>query len=319
MNEIIQGTLTSISRRFDNGYIIASIDPGGHKMVGTLPNPVLGDRMEFHGHWEEHPRYGKQFNFDLAITVMPKTNQDMLGFLSQLKHIGPVRANAIMKKFGDSIFEVLDNNPQQITAISGITAERVKIIAGEWDRLKSDKDTIFFLNSLGCTPRQRALIMEHYKEETIATVKVNPYRMIKDIKGFGFKVVDGFAKKLGIANDSPLRAEAAVEHILRTATETKQHTYLPEEKIIESGTGEFRIPGKRLAETLIKLHERNIIEYKAGRWCALKYFYDWEVDIADRLQQLLTHKAEADSRFKICDTFIDPVTGQTVVLNERQL
>jgi exodeoxyribonuclease V alpha subunit len=319
MNEVIQGTLASIFRRFDSGYLIATIDPGGHKVVGTLPNPVIGDRMEFHGRWEEHPRYGKQFNFDLAVAVTPKTQQDMLEFLSQLKHIGPVRASAIMNKFGDGIFDILDNAPQRLTAISGITAERVNIIAGEWDRIKSDKDTIFFLNSLGCTPRQRALIMEHYKEETIAAVKVNPYRMIKDIKGFGFKVVDGFAKKLGIASDSPLRAEAAVEHILRTAAETKQYTYLPEEKIIESGTGEFRIPGKRLAEALIKLHERNIIEYKAGKWCALKYFYDWEADIAARLRQLLNHKTETDSYLETTDTFIDPVSGQTITLNDRQL
>ena len=100
---------------------------------------------------------------------------------------------------------------------SGITSERVKIIAGEWNRIKADKETIFFLNSIGCTPRQRVLIMEAYKEKTVELVKENPYRMIRDIPGFGFKTVDGFAKQLGVANDSPLRAEAALEHILKSS------------------------------------------------------------------------------------------------------
>ncbi len=211
MTEIIVGTLISIFRQFESGYLIGSIDPGGEKVVGTLPNPVIGDKLEFHGRWEEHPQYGRQFRFNLAVTVMPKTNQDMLEFLSQLKHIGTVRAQAIMERFGDDIFEILDTNPQQLTAISGITPERVKIIIEEWNRIKADKDTIFFLNGLGCTPQQRALIMERYKEATIETVKSNPYRMIRDIQGFGFKTVDGFALQMGIAADSLFRAEAAVE------------------------------------------------------------------------------------------------------------
>ncbi|MBC8204513.1 MAG: hypothetical protein H8E87_03250 [FCB group bacterium] len=78
MNEVIQGTIAGIFRQFDNGYLIASIDPGGHKVVGTLPNPVIGDKLEFHGRWEEHPQYGRQFHFDLAVIVAPKTEQDML-------------------------------------------------------------------------------------------------------------------------------------------------------------------------------------------------------------------------------------------------
>ena len=78
MNESIQGTIAGIFRQFDNGYLIASIDPGGYKVVGTLPDPVIGDKLEFHGRWEQHPQYGRQFRFDLAVTVAPKTEQDML-------------------------------------------------------------------------------------------------------------------------------------------------------------------------------------------------------------------------------------------------
>ena len=75
---MIQGTLNNIYRQFDSGYLIASIDPGGYKVVGTLPNPVVGDKLEFHGRWEEHELYGRQFRFDLAVKVIPKTTQDML-------------------------------------------------------------------------------------------------------------------------------------------------------------------------------------------------------------------------------------------------
>ena len=320
MNEVIHGTLANIFRRFDSGYLIATIDPGGHKVVGTLPNPVIGDKLEFHGSWEEHPQYGKQFCFDLAVTVTPRTQQDMLEFLSQLKHIGPVRAGEIMNKFGDSIFEILDKNPQQLTAISGITAERVKIIVEEWNRIKVDKDTIFFLNSIGCTPRQRALIMGRYKEATVKTVKENPYRMIREIQGFGFKTVDGFAMQMGIEGDSLFRAEAAVEHILNSYAEAKQHTCLPEYKIFEKGAGELGIPRHRLKEALERLAKQNIIVRNSEEeWCALKYYHDREKNIADRLRQLSLHKADSDAELEIPDTFTDPVSGQTITLNDRQL
>ncbi len=320
MNEVIQGILVSIFRRFDSGYLIATIDPGGHKVVGTLPNPVIGDKLEFHGRWEEHPQYGRQFRFDLAVTVTPRTQQDMLEFLSQLKHIGPVRARAIMNRFGDGIYEILDDQPQQLTAISGITTKRVNIISQEWNRIKVDKDTIFFLNGLGCTPRQRALIMESYKEKTIETVKENPYRMIRDIQGLGFKTVDGFAQQMGIEGDSPFRAEAAVEHILNSYAESKQHTYLPEHKIFEKGTAELGIPRYRLEAALETLEKQNkIIRHPEEKWCALKYYHHREKNIADRLRQLMLPPTDSGAESEIPNTFIDPVTGQTITLNDRQL
>ena len=323
--EVIQGTLIGIFRRFDSGYLIASIDPGRHKVVGTLPNPVVGDKLEFHGCWEQHPQYGKQFHFDLAVTVTPKTQQDMLEFLSQLKHIGPVRAHAIMDKFSDAIFEVLDEQPQRLTAIAGITPKRVKIISHEWNRIKADKDTIFFLNSLGCTPRQRALIMDYYEDETIEMVKKNPYRMIHEIQGFGFKTVDRFAMQMGIEGDSLFRAEAAVEYILNSYAESEQHTYLPEYKIFKKGASELDIPRNRLKEALETLEEQEIIIRNPDEeWCALRRFYNQEKNIAYRLNQLMlpstnsATEAEIPDTF-IDDTFIDPVSGQTIILNDRQL
>ena len=318
--EIIEGTLENIFRQFESGYLIASIDPGRHRVVGTLPNPVIGDSLEFHGRWEEHPRYGRQFNFDLAVTMAPKTQQEMLEFLSQLKHIGPVRASAIMNRFGDNIFDILEEKPQQLTAIPGITTERVKVIVEEWNRIKADKDTIFFLNGLGCTPRQRALIMECYKGKTIETVKENPYRMIRDIQGFGFKMVDGIVKQLGIGNESRFRAEAAVEHILRSSAETKQHTCLPEYNIFEKGRVELCIPRHRLEEALDSLDkQKTIVHHREDRWCALKHNHDRERNIADRLRQLSLLKTNSAVEPEVPNTFIDPVGGQTITLNDKQL
>ena len=320
MDEIVIGTLVEIFRQFDSGYLIAYINPGRHKIVGTLPNPTIGDKLEFHGRWEEHPQYGKQFRFDLAVTVAPKTKQDMLEFLSQLKHIGPVRARKIMNKFGDSIFDVLENNPQQLTAISGITAKRVKTIAKEWNRIKANKDTLFFLNNLGCTPRQRALIMDCYKEQTIEKVKENPYRMIHDIPGFGFKTVDRFAMRMDIEYDSPFRAEAAIEYILKLYAESRQYTYIPEYKIFEKGAAELGIPRDRLKEALETLAEQKIIIRNLDEeWCALRWFYDREKNIAYLLNQLMFPATDSGDEPEIPDTFTDPVSGQTITLNDRQL
>jgi len=318
--EIIQGALTKIFRQFESGYIIATIDPGGQKVVGTLPNPVIGDRMEFHGEWKEHKKYGRQFCFDMAVTVVPKTNQDMLEFLSLLKNIGPVRAQAIMDTFGDSIFDILDHAPQRLTIISGITPERANTIAECWKRLKADKDTIFFLNSLGCTPQQRALIMSYYQEKTIELLKANPYRIIKDIKGFGFKTVDGLALKMGIEVNSPLRADAGVEYILKSAAESKQHTYLPENVLIKEGVSELGISRRRLKDALISLAENNLLVHNVKEeWCALKSFHDSERNIADRIKALLDFEVETDFEKLLSEAFEEASSSPSIVLNDRQM
>ena len=320
MNETIQGILTSIFRQFDSGYLIASIDPGGHKVVGTLPNPVIGDKLEFHGRWEEHSQYGRQFRFDLAVKVIPKTTQDMLEFLSQLKYIGPVRAKAIIKIFGNRIFDILDQDPQKLCVISGITPDRVSVLVRGWQRIKEDKENIFFLNGLGCSQNQRKAIIDCYQGKTIELIKENPYRIIKEIRGFGFKTVDEFAMKMGIKSDSPLRAEAAVEHILKSAAESKQHTYLPVDELMSIGVSEFKLSHQRQVEAMNSLAEKGIIvRNTAERWCALSSFHNYERSIAEKLRMLQESESTLFPRAKISATFDDPVTGQTVVLNDKQL
>jgi len=318
--EIIQGTLSKIYCQFTDGYIIASIDPKERKVVGNLPNPVLGDKLEFHGKWEEHNKYGRQFRFDMAVTVVPKTNQDMLEFLSLLKNIGPVRAQAIMKTFGDSIFDILDQNPHKLTAISGITEERADAVAESWKRIKTNKENIFFLNNLGCSPNQRKAIIDFYSEKTIEMVKENPYRIIKDIKGFGFKTVDGFALKMGVEFNSLMRAEAAVEYILKSAAESKQHTFLPESELLSLGVSECGLSHRRIKEAMTQLAEKaTIIRNTAEKWCALKSFHNYEKSIAERLNILLNSESLLYSKVNISDTFIDPPSGQTFVLNDKQM
>ena len=289
-------------------------------MVGTLPNPVVGDKLEFHGRWEEHPQYGRQFRFDLAVTVIPKTKQDMLEFLSQLKYIGPVRAKAIIKTFGNKIFDILDQDPHKLCVISGITPDRISVLIKGWQRIRLDRENIFFLNSLGCSQNQRKAIMDYYRENTIETVKANPYRIIKEIKGFGFKTVDMFAKKMGINSDSPLRAEAAVEHILKTAAELKQHTFLPDDELVSTGVSEFGISPQRLIEAQTSLAEKKIIVHNtAEKWCALSSFHHYEKSIAEKLRILQKSDSKLFASANISDTFTDPVIGQTIVLNDKQL
>jgi len=313
--EIIQGTLAKIYKQFTSGYLIAIIEPGGEKVVGTLSEPVLGDKMEFYGEWVDHSKYGLQFRFDSAVKYIPKDKQEMLEFLSMLKNIGPVRAQEIIKTFGDSIFTILDAEPQRLTAISGISTARAQEIANSWNRLKADKDNIFFLNDLGCTPSQRQAILNHYKEKTIELMQENPYRLIKDIAGFGFKTVDELAKKLGFGNDSIVRAEAAVEHIFQEAAATGQHTYLPGKDILKAGQ-ELQIPKNVLKTAINNLTEnKTVVPNTREKWCALRSFYEKEKYIAEKIRTLLSH----ENKNNVSDDVIDKEIENNVFLNDKQL
>ena len=316
--EVIEGTLSRIIRQFDSGYTIAVIEPDYDKVVGNLPGFNLGDKLEFHGRWDDNSQYGMQFKFEHVSQAVPDDLEGVQNFLAQLPNIGPIRAEAIINEFGKSIFMILENGYQQFTKISGITKERAELIHEKWIEIKADKDTFIFLDGLGCTPRQRGLIIKKLGSKAIEIIKQNPYQLINTIKEFGFTTVDRMALKMGITEDSLLRAKAAVEYVLFSRAQQDQHTYIPKRDLL-MGLDQKNVKPDRAEYALEELENEDKIVRDTGKgWVAHSYYYNLEVNIAAHLERLVNHKMPVPKN-KVVKTFFDRISQTNFTLTDDQV
>ena len=228
--ETIKGRLDHIRYQGDNNWTVAVLlsDHREIIIVGNLIDAELGDSLELTGDWRMHPSFGKQFNFQSYNVVSPTTDEGFIGFLvSRMHDIGRARATAMVAKFGkEHIFEVIEKTPERLTEISGITADRARRIHLDYIEITNLRDTIVFLKQFRLTDNQVSKVIEVYKDKTREVIERNPYQLITDIDGFGFKIVDQFALRMGIGRNSPDRARAGCIYTMQLA-QSEGNTYLP--------------------------------------------------------------------------------------------
>ena len=136
--EIIQGTIGAVVyQNYDNGYAVLrlSIDDGSTvTIVGTIPLPAVGERLMVTGKWSTHPSYGRQFEAEFLERLLPQTSADILSYLSSriLKGIGPKTAARIVSRFGSETLQIMEQQPERLAEVSGISKEKARSIGEEF-------------------------------------------------------------------------------------------------------------------------------------------------------------------------------------------
>ncbi len=232
--EIITGKIESVSRSF-NGWRFAKVAEHG-TVVGCIPDNIQpGDTCTFTGKWSHHPKYGRQFKLEQVAVEVPKESNGLQEYLVRsFMWVGPVLAENLVNTFGDSLFDVIEKKPEQLTQIKGITAERAAQICEEYVRIKEDreKDVWFATHHITLNMRNRLIAKYGNKEEVIAKIRSNPYLLADQVWGIGFKKADQIALSIGILRDSAVRVGAAVRWILKEAT-NEGHCFLPKYELIQ--------------------------------------------------------------------------------------
>ena len=136
-----------------------------------------------------------------------------------VRGIGPHFAKRLVQAFGEAVFEVIEQAPQRLLELDGIGPKRQGRIVGAWAEQKAIREIMVFLQSHGVGTSRAVRIYKTYGDEAILRVTENPYRLALDIHGIGFKTADALAQRLGIAPDSPMRAQAGVRHVLQEWSE----------------------------------------------------------------------------------------------------
>ncbi|MCL1863597.1 MAG: ATP-dependent RecD-like DNA helicase [Defluviitaleaceae bacterium] len=253
----------------DNGYTVFSIQPANSDesdeeeitCTGFLANPLEGENIVAHGTYVENPKYGRQFSVSHSERVKPGTIAGIEKYLASgvIKGIGAKTARLIVARFGEDSFDIIENDPEKLSRIKGISLKKALALSESFHAQHDQRNAMLFLQSNGITPAAAMKIYKRYKEDTITSIKQNPYRLADDIDGIGFKTADAIAYRLGVSRDAPDRISAGVRFCLWEAT-AEGHTYMPTAALIRQASELLYCNPSLVENELAKMQmERHII------------------------------------------------------------
>ena len=253
-----------------NGYSVLRIKlPGKEYLetaVGHMPDPQPGVGLCLKGRWVINARFGRQFQFDAFQSLLPATVEGIRHYLGSglIKGIRLRLASRIVKQFGEDTFRILDEDPDRLGEVKGLSAKTLENIKRAWAEHQGIRDLIMFLQPNGVSTTYAVRIYRHYAhqgEDALAIVRKNPYRLAMDIHGIGFITADAMAMKLGFAKDSPIRAEAGVLYALGQFSD-EGHVYYPLEKLLDHSSSSLEAERALIEEAVRSLarEERLVTE-----------------------------------------------------------
>lgn len=231
--KIIKGTLTGIKYQSEGtGFTVANLrtqTKANVCVVGRLPAVPIGSYVSLSGFWVEDEKYGEQFKFKKFEVEVPSSSAGIIGYLEYMPGIGKNIAVKLVKHFGEAeVLNIIEEEPELLVQIPGITKERAEKISKAYMAHGASREILIFLKKLQLSDYQIARLRATYSPAEIYRVfERNPYRLIEDVSGFGFKIVDAIAIRQGYDKNGIPRAKAACRHLLRLASEEEGHVYLP--------------------------------------------------------------------------------------------
>ena len=302
--ETITGTIERVVyRNEENGYIVARIilessvlgktkkngkvkENNRATAVGNMVSVNVGESYKLEGEWVNDPRYGWQFSFNNYQLVLPTSLIGLKRYLGSglIKGIGPATADRIVQHFGDKTLDILENNLERLTEVEGIGEKRIKVISQSWEEQKEIKRVMIFLQSYQITTGYAVKIYRTYGNKAIEKLKENPYCLIDDVFGIGFKTADRIAQNLGIDFTSLVRIKAGIKYLLNELA-NQGHCYGTLEEVIKEGSTLLEVE-EALVEKALNLLKNNkeVIIEQDRVWLPLYYFA--ELGVSKKLIEL---------------------------------
>lgn len=207
----------------DSGFSVISIKVTAQESIlatGVLTDVFQGETITVHGAWTSHPKFGRQFSIKDYATKMPATKSGIEKYLASglIKGIGPKFAEKLVARFGEKTLDIIDNNPALLSTVPGVGEKRAESIRQAWIDQKEIANVMVFLRSKDVSTGFAVKIFKTYGNQAINIISRNPYRLIDDVWGVGFKSADTIALKLGLEPHSPERVKACFIHAINEAT-----------------------------------------------------------------------------------------------------
>ncbi len=265
----VEGSIENIVYYNDmNDYAVLEVLDDKNNLVtavGTIPMPSEGEKITLHGYWTYHTEYGKQLVVLSFEKRLPEAVDDILKYLSSrtVKGVGPVTALKIVNRFGIDTFEVMENHPEWLTDVPGITPKKAAAISKAFREQTGLRSLMMFCGDRLATTE----VTRVYKQlggDSVEKITDNPYILCDETCGIPFEKADAIAGSLGIPPDHPERVSHGFRYILNYNARTNGHTCLPREKLIAAATETLGLPKDTLETHL----SRCLSEGQLARFCA---------------------------------------------------
>ena len=258
--------------------------------VGSFGGIGQGENVEITGQYVEHAVYGRQLKAESIKVLTPEDAFAMERYLAGggIKGIGPALAKRIVAKFGNDTFRIMEEEPERLSEIKGISERKAMEIAEQMEERKELREAMLFLQKYGITNNLAMKIYDTYGMRLYHVLQENPYRMAEEIDGIGFKRADEIAQRIGIRTDSRFRIHCGVCYVLGQAA-TEGHTYLPAEELLQRAGLLLDIEKEQIADELpnLAMDKKLVIKQNGdGTSCYLAGVYYEELACAKMLCDL---------------------------------
>jgi exodeoxyribonuclease V alpha subunit len=296
--ETISGIADSIVyQNEENGYVVFEMeDTAGYPVTvtGIIPYLAEGDKLTVTGKWVNHKTYGKQFEAQAYEKTIPAEEGDILRYLSSgaVKGIGPKTAQKIVEQFGTDTFNVIDEHPDWLAEIPGITRKKAESIAENFKSISGARAVMMFCRDL-FTPQTAMKIYKKWGSSAVDKIRMNPYRLCEDFRGISFTRADSIAMSMGLDPSSSERIIHGAVYVLRAEAARSGHTCLPLDDLIrctcdllfEGNAEKLEYVSSCIEDALTKL---TLVPVKKG---GIRYIYEprtytAELYIAEKLKKI---------------------------------
>ena len=296
----MEGSVENIVYHNDsNQYTVLEINCGEElvTVVGTFPYISVGEKLHLYGTWTSHATFGQQFRAEAFERSRPETTSAMLKYLSSgaVKGIGAATAGKIIAAFGDDAIQVIENDPERLATIKGITLKRAREISEEMQRVNGIRDLMAFLGGFGVRPEDAVKVWKEYGADSVVCIQEDPYRLCSEKIAVEFTVADKLAESLEYDRANGERIKAGLLYVLRHNL-NNGHTCLPADKLCPAAAKMLGVPLEDTQSALLSLCQSfdAVCENFDGRdFIFLPKQHHSEVYSADRIRMMLKYPPES--------------------------
>ncbi len=287
----IEGTVEKIIYHNDeNGYVVCEMlafSDELYTVCGNMPYLAVGETIKALGDFVTHPQFGRQFRVEYYEKQMPSNATAILKYLASgtIRGIGPVTARHIVEKYGDDTFEVLENHPEWLADINGISARKAKEIGEAFKAQFGMRNVMAFCRQY-FGPATAVRIYKKWGCSAVDVINKNPYILCDEIHGVTFEKADAIAKNLGFTSGSDERIGAGIKFVLQHNLYQNGHVFLPQEKLVETAVKLLGCDTEKAEDVLallVTLGELKFVRESGIKCIYLPDVYDAETYIAKKL------------------------------------
>ena len=324
----------TLFRNEENGYTVLSVHDGNSRVcaVGVMPEVAPGERLTIVGEWTEHRVYGRQIRVQSLAIEQPTTLAAIERYLASglIRGIREATARQIVEHFGTETLDVLSRNPERLLDVSGIGPKRAQMIFESYEEHAKQREVMLFLQQYQISPMLATKIIKRYGDDARQQLQENPYRLVDDIDGVGFRTADRIAASMGVERTGEYRLSSGIRYVLSTAAANGGHCFLPRGELIRESMRILECPEEligRALDSLIlnQLVKAEITEDEAGQETEEVAVYDFpawraEHEVAAALIRLLNARdgTRAVPEKKISEALSTMEREEGIVLHEAQ-